>query len=87
MIIYKCKKCNLTMETELCTSCGKKIVSESEIYWCNNCNIPIFDKVCSLCSTKGAYIGTDLRPVFPKEKLLLGIVLDNKNPLFYRTSH
>lgn len=81
MIIYKCENCNLSMETDTCLNCGEKTVPESSIYWCKECNIPIFDNVCSCCNTKGSYIGTDIRPVFPKEKLLLGIILDEKNPL------
>lgn len=29
------------------------------------------------------YIGTDIRPVFPEEQLLLGVITEKKNPLYY----
>lgn len=81
MIIYKCENCNLNMDTDTCLNCGDKTIAETSIYWCEKCNIPIFDNVCSCCNERGNYIGTDIRPVFPKEKLLLGIIIDEKNPL------
>lgn len=48
--------------------------TNSKIYWCNNCNIPIYEDICSLCGEEGKYITTDLRPVFPEERLLLEIL-------------
>lgn len=51
-------------------------ISKSKIYWCKHCNVPIYDKVCCNCGEKGKYIATDLRPVFPEERLLLEILLD-----------
>ena len=29
------------------------------------------------------YIGTDIRPVFPEEQLLLGVITEKKNPLYF----
>lgn len=29
------------------------------------------------------YIGTDIRPVFPEEQLLLGVILEKKDPLYF----
>lgn len=56
--------------------------SESKIYWCENCNIPIYEEQCSICGQKGKYITTDLRPVFPEERLLLEILIGQ--PFKYR---
>lgn len=73
MIIYSCKNCNdLECETSICPVCNNRTqIVKSEIYWCKNCNIPLYNKICSCCNGKAEYIGTDIRPVFPEERLLL----------------
>lgn len=73
MIKYICNNCdNLICETSICPVCSERtIIDKSEIYYCDHCNIPIFDKICSLCNNEGRYFGTDLRPVFPEERLLI----------------
>ena len=86
MIQYICKKCNVTMETERCTYCGQKTISSLAIYWCYECNIPIYTDTCPCCKNKGKYVSTDLRPVFPKEKLLLAIILSKENPFSFDNS-
>lgn len=80
MIKYICKNCdNLECETSECPVCHERTyVYKSEIYWCKHCNIPIFSQVCSLCNEKGSYIGTDIRPVFSQERLLLEVILGKK---------
>ena len=77
MIKYSCTNCsNLECETSICPVCGQRThISKSEIYWCSNCNIPNYDKVCSCCNSEGKYVGTDIRPVFPEERLLLEVLL------------
>lgn len=50
------------------------MLEKSEIYWCDNCNIPLYSERCS-CGMKGRRIATDMRPVFPEERLLLEILL------------
>lgn len=77
MIKYSCENCNnLECETSICPVCGQRThISKSEIYWCSNCNIPNYDKVCSCCNHDGKYIGTDIRPVFSEERLLLEVLL------------
>lgn len=64
----------------------------STIYWCKKHRIPIFEKKCGCCERDHElngtaidpdlieYIGTDVRPVFPEERLLVGIILDRTNP-------
>jgi phosphoadenosine phosphosulfate reductase len=62
-------------EIKKCPVCDDEINVTSKIYWCKHCNIPIYDEVCSLCGNVGEYITTDLRPVFPEERLLLEILI------------
>lgn len=67
-------------------SCKAKLISSVTIYWCPNCNVPSFEQVCAGCGKKGKYLATDIRPVFPEEKLLLAILLKKETPLEeYRT--
>lgn len=60
-----------------------KIITNDEdlIYWCENCNIPIIKKqgeelTCPCCDTTLKYLTTDIRPVFPEERLLIEILLN-----------
>ena len=90
-----CRNCNVeTNETE-CPICGNKTTEDLpvEIYWCNNCKVPIIqytnqaDKgICPICKEDTRYITTDLRPVFPEERLLMEILLDKKPNEFIRNS-
>lgn len=48
----------------------------SDIYWCKECNIPVYENSCGCCGSKGKRLTTDIRPVFPEERLLLEIILD-----------
>lgn len=84
MIKYICSNCdNLACETSICPVCKERtILEKSEIYYCDNCNIPIFDKVCSICNSSCKYIGTDIRPVFPEERLLLECI--EETPFKYK---
>lgn len=81
MIKYYCDNCKIDCETSICPICNERVNSSSKVYWCKECNIPIYDNQCSICGTKGKYIGSDLRPVFPEERLLLEILIDE--PLKY----
>lgn len=85
MIKYICKNCNITTEMSQCPHCKSRTeMVESTIYWCDDCNIPIFEEVCPICGKKGKRIGSDIRPVFPEERLLLEIILGV--PLKYKNS-
>ena len=77
MIKYSCTNCNnLECETSVCPVCSQRThISKSEIYWCLNCNIPNYHRICSCCNQEGKYIGTDIRPVFPEERLLMEVLL------------
>ncbi len=76
MIRYMCKQCNIDTESSICPVCKQRAeVVGTVVNWCYNCNIPIYDEVCSICGEKARRIGSDLRPVFPEERLLLEIML------------
>ncbi len=76
MVKYKCEKCNQPTETSICPVCQDRTTATSKVYWCLACNIPHYEETCSLCGRMGEYIATDLRPVFPEERLLIEIVLN-----------
>ena len=86
-----CKNCNLETNELQCPICGGDTVEDLpiEIYWCENCHVPVIhtstaaDKgTCPVCGKKTRYLSSDLRPVFPEERLLLAILL-NKTPEAY----
>ena len=77
MIKYFCNNCNIETETSICPICQNKTeVKETKIYWCPHCLVPIFEDECPNCHNKGIEVASDLRPVFPEERLLLEILLD-----------
>lgn len=83
-----CRNCNSETHELMCPICGQKTEEDipTEIMWCNHCHIPIIrtindleKDVCPICEKKTKHLSTDLRPVFPEERLLLELLLD-KNP-------
>ncbi len=87
MIEKFCPKCNVPMPGDYCTKrdCGTRTVTTTTIYWCQNCKIPVFDRTCPECGGETEYVSTDIRPVFPDEKLLLAIILEKDDPLFFQS--
>lgn len=85
MIEKICPKCKIPMPGDKCINpnCGHSTITSSTIYWCDECNIPIFEKECPVCGREGKYIATDIRPVFPEERLLLSLI-KGKEPFFYQ---
>ncbi|GHU74349.1 phosphoadenosine phosphosulfate reductase [Clostridia bacterium] len=78
-----CKNCNRETEKDICELCKNPTESDMplEIYWCVDCQVPIIkaakevDKtVCPLCGQATIYLCSDLRPVFPEERLLFEII-------------
>lgn len=87
MIIRYCDNCKLEyydLYLSECPKCNKKMSLTSKIYYCEKCNIPIYTDKCEICGSYGKYLATDVRPVFPKERLLIEIIL--KKPLEFRYS-
>lgn len=90
-----CKKCNIETNEKICPVCGCETVEDLpvEIYWCNDCAIPVIhtsnaaDKgTCPVCASKTHYLTSDLRPVFPEERLLLAVLLDKEPDRFMNRS-
>ena len=85
MIKYTCDNCNIECETSVCPICHKKTrILKSKIYWCDKCQAPTFFAKCPCCDNECIEVGSDLRPVFPEERLLLEILLDT--PFKYANS-
>lgn len=38
--------------------------------------MPIYEKTCPVCGQEGKKLTSDVRPVFPEERLLLEIILE-----------
>ena len=86
-----CRNCNIELNDHQCPICGETTTEDipTDIYWCDGCRVPVIsmtsqaDKgVCPRCGGKTRYMATDIRPVFPEERLLLEILL-GKEPLSY----
>ena len=76
MIRYLCHNCNIECETSICPICNNRTsISEVKIYWCDKCKTPTFTPICSNCKSECVEIGSDLRPVFSEERLLIEILL------------
>ncbi len=85
MIETICPKCNVPMMGDICVkeNCKAKTIVSTTLYWCADCNVPIYEKVCPCCGKSGEYIATDLRPVFPEERIILALILGKDSPLFF----
>jgi len=89
-----CKNCNQETNERICPICGSETAEDIpvETYWCRNCNIPIIHVStevskgnCPVCHGKTRYLTTDLRPVFPEERVLLALLL-GRDPETYMHS-
>lgn len=85
-----CKGCSRETNSEICEICGNATEQDIPImvYWCDDCKTPIIkpanriDKtICPLCGKGTSYLCSDLRPVFPEERLLIEILI--AKPLEY----
>lgn len=78
LLKYICHHCdNLECETSTCPNCGNRAdLVESTIFYCKSCNVPIFDEECDCCHSHCERIGSDIRPVFAQERLLLEVLLN-----------
>ena len=82
-----CNKCNIETNDSVCPLCGETTVEDLpvEIYWCSECRTPVIqtstqaDKgLCPICKRQTKYLASDLRPVFPEERLLVELLLKKK---------
>lgn len=82
----KCMEWDIDETTGQKVQCGEKPVMSMTLYWCSKCNVPMYEEYCPECGSKGEYIATDIRPVFPEEKVLLALLLDKEDPLCFENS-
>ena len=89
-----CKLCNIETNESICPVCGTKTVEDipTEVHWCKKCKVPIIYTInqidkghCPICSSETKYMTKDIRPVFPEEKLLLELMLEEE-PNTYKNS-
>lgn len=82
-----CRNCNIELKEKKCPICGSDTVEDIpvEIAWCGECRVPVLQEIsqadrgiCPRCGGKMKYMSSDIRPVFPEERLLLEILLDRK---------
>ena len=94
-----CQKCNIETEHNNCPECHSDTVPvpENGVYWCSECKIPIMKEprkigeefseiVCPLCGRPAEYLASDLRPVFPEERLLVELLLGKKPNTYVNSS-
>ncbi len=88
MVERVCPNCKIPMNVDKCVkaSCQTKTIMSTTLYWCDDCNIPVFEPMCPRCGTAGKYIATDVRPVFPEERLLLALIQGKRHPHCYDTA-
>ena len=83
-----CETCKTETEFNNCPNCHSDTVPVPEhgVYWCFGCKIPVLrepqmntdahsEMVCPLCGRPIEYLASDLRPVFPEERLLMELLL------------
>lgn len=76
MIRYFCDKCQIETATSECPACGERArLVETSVYWCDECNVPLYEENCCRCGHKARRIGSDARPVFPEERLLVELLM------------
>ena len=79
---YLYEPCNRKKYFEYSAHAEQTVMVRSSVYWCKLCKIPIYDEICSICRQKGKHLTTDIRPVYPAERLLLEII--KGEPMKYR---
>ena len=85
--IMYCTRCNRFTDSSTCPRCGKETVDEAPhvVYWCDSCNIPIIHIpgnrhiTCPACGGDAHYLCTDMRPVFPEERLFFEVMTGKPN--------
>lgn len=95
MIEKICPVHNVPVYGDKCSKegCDARPVISTTLYWCDYCQIPVFGTkndlyktkkscTCPTCGNECHYIATDMRPVFPEEKLLLCILFDEDSHAF-----
>ena len=86
-----CSNCGKKAYGEYCDICGQETepLAPSDVYWCPECKVPVVRfadesdlESCPLCGGNLSHMTTDIRPVFPEERLLFEILIGK--PLAYK---
>ena len=87
LLRYRCIQDNIITKNSICPICGSRSELESsDIYWCDHCMVPLYDQSCECCGKQGRRIATDIRPVFPQERLLLELIQGEEPGTYERSS-
>jgi len=90
-----CRNCDIETNDNICPVCGENTVEDIpvEVSWCRHCNTPIIQNInqidkgiCPICGNDTKYMSADLRPIFPEERLLLELLINNKPNEFIEKS-
>ena len=82
-----CMNCRIETNDTICPICKNKTIEDipTDVSWCEHCHIPVQQEVnqqdfriCPRCHAKMRHLTTDLRPVFPEERLLVELLLGEK---------
>ena len=79
-----CAHCDKFTENEKCPACGNPTTEEVPhvVYWCDQCRTPIIHRhsgnktECPICGKDAKHLCSDIRPVFPEERLLFEVILE-----------
>ena len=86
--LYWCKNVGIPVPADKCDKCAECTIADyiaCGIYWCKKCNVPIIRSVneyklenssCPICNEKIEYVASDARIVFPEERLLVEILIN-----------
>lgn len=77
MIQYRCNHCDgLLCGSSVCPVCGERTeLIKTDVFYCKKCNAPVFFDKCLECNSDCERIGSDIRPVFAEERLLIEVLL------------
>ena len=82
-----CINCQIETNNDVCPVCKQKTIEDvpTDVLWCHECKIPVQQtvnqsdyKICPICHSKMRHLSTDLRPVFPEERLLVELLIGKK---------
>lgn len=84
VLLGKCQEFDIDKKTGEKIYCEVEPEESSTIYWCAKCNVPSFYDLCHKCGDRLEYLTTDIRPVFPEERLLLAILNGEEDLFIYQ---
>ena len=88
-----CINCQIETNNDVCPVCKQKTIEDvpTDVLWCHECKIPVQQtvnqsdyKICPICHSKMKHLSTDLRPVFPEERLLVELLIGKKPYEWFR---